>query len=350
MDRFDPRGRVNRALLVGVSAYEFTRPEHRHGVPSPLPAVAHNLSLLAVALERGGVVGPDGITVAASPVLGEFRKELRTAVDAAEGLLLLYFAGHGAVPSAGDELWLQMRDAEVVRGGTAGFEGAAPFTNVLRILANSDAERIVVVLDCCNAGNAARVWEAVERPDVRRRVSVLMGVQANHRIDAGDGDTPTPFTARLVDLLTDGVEGQGDEVHFLALSEALRVYMSAHHRTERGEPWEPQSRTENPAVDVLLAVRPGPLPPAGRPGRGRRAEHPTPRPPDPPRLQGPRGLPGPRGLMGSPDPLGLLCPPGRLGLLSLLCPPGRLGLLGLLCPPGLPGPPGLRGPRGPPGQ
>ncbi|MCX4576355.1 VWA domain-containing protein [Streptomyces sp. NBC_01571] len=263
MDRFDPRGRVNRALLVGVSAYEFTRREHRHGVPSPLPAVAHNLSLLAGALERGGVVGPGEITVADSPVLGEFRKELRTAVDAAEGLLLLYFAGHGAVPSAGDELWLQMRDAEVVRGGTAGFEGAAPFTNVLRILANSDAERIVVVLDCCNAGNAARVWEAVERPDIRRRVSVLMGVQANHRIDAGDGDTPTPFTARLVDLLTDGVEGQGDEVHFLALSEALRVYMSAHHRTERGEPWEPQSRTENPPVDVLLAVRPGATAPGG---------------------------------------------------------------------------------------
>ncbi|MEU0035299.1 caspase family protein [Streptomyces sp. NPDC006333] len=268
MDRFDPRGRVNRALLVGVSAYEFTRPEHRHGVPSPLPAVAHNLSLLAGALERGGVVGPGEITVADSPVLGEFRKELRTAVDAAEGLLLLYFAGHGAVPSAGDELWLQMRDAEVVRGETAGFEGAAPFTNVLRILANSDAERIVVVLDCCNAGNAARVWEAVERPDIRRRVSVLMGVQANHRIDAGDGDTPTPFTARLVDLLTDGVEGQGDEVHFLALSEALRVYMSAHHRTERGEPWEPQSRTENPAVDVLLAVRPRAVAPGGETAAG----------------------------------------------------------------------------------
>lgn len=94
------------------------------------------------------------------------------------------------MPSAGDELWLQMRDAEVVRGETAGFEGAARFTNVLRILANSHAERIVVVLDCCNAGNAARVWEAVERPDVRRRVSVLMSVQANHRIDAGDADTP----------------------------------------------------------------------------------------------------------------------------------------------------------------
>ncbi|MFF2381555.1 caspase family protein [Streptomyces sp. NPDC058108] len=263
MDRFDPRGRVNRALLVGVSEYEFTRPEHRHGVPSPLPAVAHNLSLLAAALERGGVLGPGGVTVARSPALGEFRKALRAAVDDAGGLLLLYFAGHGAVPSAGDELWLQMRDAEVVRGGTAGFEGAAPFTNVLRILADSAAERIVVVLDCCNAGNAARVWEAVERPDLRRRVSVLMGVQANHRIDAGAGDTPTPFTARLVDLLTEGVEGEGDEIPFLALAEALRVYMSAHHRTERGEPWEPQCRTENPAVDVLLAVRPGATAPAG---------------------------------------------------------------------------------------
>ncbi|MFD6994776.1 caspase family protein [Streptomyces mirabilis] len=272
MDRFDPRGKVNRALLVGVSEYEFTRPKHRDGVPGQLPAVAHNLAVLVRALERGGVLRPLEITVARSPRLADFRHSLRAAADSAEGLLLLYFAGHGAVPSAGDELWLQMRDAEVVRGETAGFEGAARFTNVLRILANSHAERIVVVLDCCNAGNAARVWEAVERPDVRRRVSVLMSVQANHRIDAGDADTPTPFTARLVELLTSGIEdregeGRGDEVHFLALAEALRAYMSTHHRTERGEAWEPQSRTENPPVDVVLGIRAG----AGRPV-GSRAE------------------------------------------------------------------------------
>lgn len=277
MDRFDPRGKVNRALLVGVSEYEFTRPKHRDGVPGQLPAVAHNLAVLVRALERGGVLRPLEITVARSPRLADFRHSLRAAAGSAEGLLLLYFAGHGAVPSAGDELWLQMRDAEVVRGETAGFEGAARFTNVLRILANSHAERIVVVLDCCNAGNAARVWEAVERPDVRRRVSVLMSVQANHRIDAGDADTPTPFTARLVELLTSGIEdqegegqsdeGRGDEVHFLALAEALRAYMSTHHRTERGEPWEPQSRTENPPVDVVLGIRAG----AGRPV-GSRAE------------------------------------------------------------------------------
>ncbi|MFE2964847.1 caspase family protein [Streptomyces sp. NPDC059340] len=272
MDRFDPRGKVNRALLVGVSEYEFTRPKHRDGVPGQLPAVAHNLAVLVRALERGGVLRPLEITVARSPRLADFRHSLRVAADSAEGLLLLYFAGHGAVPSAGDELWLQMRDAEVVRGETAGFEGAARFTNVLRILANSHAERIVVVLDCCNAGNAARVWEAVERPDVRRRVSVLMSVQANNRIDAGDADTPTPFTARLVELLTSGIEGQegegqGDEVHFLALAEALRAYMSTHHRTERGEPWEPQSRTENPPVDVVLGMRAG----AGRPVGSRAA-------------------------------------------------------------------------------
>ncbi|MCZ0999827.1 caspase family protein [Streptomyces mirabilis] len=120
MDRFDPRGKVNRALLVGVSEYEFTRPKHRDGVPGQLPAVAHNLAVLVRALERGGVLRPLEITVARSPRLADFRHSLRAAADSAEGLLLLYFAGHGAVPSAGDELWLQMRDAEVVRGETAG--------------------------------------------------------------------------------------------------------------------------------------------------------------------------------------------------------------------------------------
>ncbi|MEU5095922.1 hypothetical protein [Streptomyces sp. NPDC020996] len=40
MSRFDGRGKVNRALLVGVSEYNHTKPPH--GVPGDLPAVRHN--------------------------------------------------------------------------------------------------------------------------------------------------------------------------------------------------------------------------------------------------------------------------------------------------------------------
>ncbi|MEU6373671.1 caspase family protein [Streptomyces sp. NPDC046909] len=258
MTRFDPRGRVNRALLVGVSEYEFTEPPH--GVPGDLPAVKHDVSRLRDALLRGRVFGEHEITVSRSPSQDEFNRALHTAAGGAEGLLLLYFAGHGAIPSAGDELFLQMHNARVVPGRHAVFPGAEMFTTVLTVLAGSPAERVVVILDCCFAGNAAWLWERFED---KRRVLLLMSVQANHRVDAGEPGTPTPYTAELVRLLD-----EGGELGFRELSDALRARMAAGgHETVRGDPWEPQSRAE-PDEDVLLSaagVRPPEPPPPPAP-------------------------------------------------------------------------------------
>ncbi|MFF8883459.1 substrate-binding domain-containing protein [Streptomyces flaveolus] len=245
MTGYDPRGQANRALLVGVSEYDLTEPPY--GVPGDLPAVRHNLNRLRDALRRGRVFREREITVCRSPDQVDFGRALRTAADEAEGVLLLYFAGHGAIPSAGDELFLQMRNASVVAGGHAVFPGAEMFTTVLTVLAASEARRIVVVLDCCFAGNAAWIWETFRD---KRRVLLLMSVQANHRTDAGDPHTPTPFTDELVALLDDGDE----EVWFRGLADAVRARMTGDgHRTVRGDAWEPQSRTE-PEEDVLLAA------------------------------------------------------------------------------------------------
>lgn len=244
MTRFDPRGRVNRALLVGVSEYEFTEPPH--GVPGDLPAVKHDVNRLRDALLRGRVFGEHDVTVSRSPSQDEFNRVLHTAAGEAEGLLLLYFAGHGAIPSAGDELFLQMHNARIVPGRHAVFPGAEMFTTVLTVLAGSPAEQVVVILDCCFAGNAAWLWERFED---KRRVLLLMSVQANHRIDAGDPGTPTPFTGELVQLLD-----EGRELGFRELSDGLRARMAAGgFETVRGDPWEPQSRAE-PDADVLLSA------------------------------------------------------------------------------------------------
>ncbi|WP_284574297.1 VWA domain-containing protein [Streptomyces sp. 2P-4] len=253
--RFDPRGKVNRALLVGVPEYAFKQPKHPAGVSGDLPAVAHNLTELERVLRAGGVFGPDGVTVSRPRNVDEFDRELYTAAAEAEGLLLLYFSGHGAVPSTGDGLWLQMRRATVVPGAESVFLGAAPWKGVLAVLSAARAEHVVVVLDCCYAGNAAAAWDALGTPQ-RRRTSLLMSVQANNRIDAGDDDTPTPFTARLVELLERGLRGRGGEVTFAGLADRLRAHMSAHHTTlrEPPEPWEPQSRPATSGADVLLAV------------------------------------------------------------------------------------------------
>lgn len=255
MARFDPRGRVNRALLVGVPAYEFTQPGHPFGVPGDLEAVEHNLVGLAAALRGGGVFGEHEIGVVRPRNVDEFDRRLDDAVDEAEGLLLLYFSGHGAVPSTGDELWLLMRAATIVAGTESVFRGAVPWKSVLTVLTRTRAEHVVVVLDCCYAGNASAAWDALDTAQ-RHRISLLMSVQANNRIDAGDDTTPTPFTAQLIRLLR--VDGHDPAVGFKDLAERLRAYMSAHHTTlrEPAEPWEPQSRPAGSGTDVLLAAGP----------------------------------------------------------------------------------------------
>ncbi|MEU6812860.1 substrate-binding domain-containing protein [Streptomyces sp. NPDC046831] len=247
MRRFDPRGRVNRALLVGVSRYDHTKPDESDGVPGHLPAVRDNVDRLGSVLRRGGVFREREITVCRSPSLDRFSEELRTAAHEAEGLLLCYFAGHGAVPSAGDELFLQMRNARVVAGGRAVFPGADAFTGVLTELAGSRAERVVVILDCCYAGNAAKIWQDFAH---RQRILLLMSVQANRLIDSGGEKGPTPFTAGLVELLD--VDG---EVSLLRLFDGLRARMAASGLTTTlGDAWEPQHAGE-PGTDVLLSAR-----------------------------------------------------------------------------------------------
>ncbi|WP_330173191.1 substrate-binding domain-containing protein [Streptomyces sp. NBC_01498] len=251
MSRFDPRGRANRALLIGVSEYE-TLPKGN------LPGVAENLTELSEALKAGRIFG-DKEVVTCSPVgVDAFTTVLNKAVEEAEGLLLFYFAGHGAVPSGGDELWLQMRNAHVVKGVV--FQGAQSWTHVLSTLASSKAKQIVVVLDCCHAGNAGSAWEALEH---KGRISQLMCVQANHEIGAGPGTKPTPFTEQLVRILKEGVGKQGGDVSFRTLSEEIRARMSKH-RTKRSEVWEPQSRPGTSGTDVLLATD-IPLPPPPSP-------------------------------------------------------------------------------------
>ncbi|MGW2121833.1 caspase family protein [Streptomyces sp. NPDC001758] len=240
---YDPRERANRALLVGVSEYDFTDPPH--GVPGDLPAVKHNVNRLREALERGGAFGEGEIRTAHSPSLDDFGEALHRAAQEAEGVLLLYFAGHGAIPSAADELYLQMRKARVVADEWTVFPGAERLTTLLTVLMASPAQRIVVILDCCFAGNAAWVLETFRE---KSRV-LLMSVQANNRIDAGDGRTPTPFTAELVRLLGEETDGGA---RLSDLADRLRERMTVlGHRTMRGEPWVPLLKAER-RVDVLL--------------------------------------------------------------------------------------------------
>lgn len=218
----------------------------------------------------------EDIVPLSSPDFADAARALQRVASEAGGLLLVYFAGHGAIPSGGDELYLQLRDAQVFAGEHTVFNAAVSFSDLMgTVLATSRADRIVVVLDCCFAGNAARVWEHFED---KRRVVLLMSVQANHRIDAGDPDTPTPYTENLAELL--GREG-GTTVS--RLTARLRQRMAEQkRRTLRNEPWQPQLRAD---AEVTLG-RKGPEVPLLVPGgSGPAGRTPTPARRTPPRVR-----------------------------------------------------------------
>ncbi|GGJ17126.1 caspase family protein [Streptomyces brasiliensis] len=253
MSRYDPRGRTNRALLVGVSEYDYTLAETPDGVPGQLPSVRHNRNRLKSVLRRSGVFGEGEVVVSASPSHDVFDDALHRAAQEAEGLLLFYFAGHGIVSSSGADLFLQMRNARVLAGKHDVFPNAAWFLHVLAELAGSNAQRVVVILDCCYAGNAAGIWQSFEGPG-REKILLLMSVQSNRLVDGGDGSGATPFTAELVRLLDEHHDDA--ELGLFDLYAQLKDRMlRTGHPTTFGDVQEPQAAWE-PGEDVLLRAEP----------------------------------------------------------------------------------------------
>ncbi|MFD7326400.1 substrate-binding domain-containing protein [Streptomyces sp. NPDC059875] len=257
MARFDPRGRTNHALLVTVPEYTSDLPPDPSGVLGDIAAVRHNGTELERVLRAGGVFREEDITTSSPAGSDRFFRDLMRARDRADGLLLVYFAGHGLVSSYNepDELWLAMPRTTIVPGNPPVFLQAVRWSEVLSALCQATAEQVVVVLDCCYAGNASAAWNRLPT-DHRERISLLACVQANDRIDAGDATTPTPFTAQLVRALDEGV-ADGGEVSFSSLADALRSYMSKNHTTLRKKPtpWVPQSCPAD-GTDVVLAAVP----------------------------------------------------------------------------------------------
>ncbi|MEU3489964.1 substrate-binding domain-containing protein [Streptomyces massasporeus] len=263
MSRFDPRGKANRALLAGVSEYDHTAPDPQ-GVAGQLPAVRHNRTTLEDALHRGGVFGAGEVRTLASPAPDDFTGALRRACREARGLLLLYFAGHAVTSTSGNELHLQMRTARVLTGH--GLPGSVSFSQVLGELAESNAEQVVVILDCCYAGNAAGIWHRFDDPKRKKhKILLLMSVQPNRCILGGDADVATPFTRELT-----GALDAGGEVWLSGLYAAVKERMAAaKYRAEDDDPQRPQALAPpwDPEADVLLAAGPAvpPPPPAGDP-------------------------------------------------------------------------------------
>ncbi|QTZ91291.1 VWA domain-containing protein [Streptomyces auratus] len=234
MSEYDARGKVNRALLICVDDYRHLR---------PLPAVKDNAQELERALLAPGAdLFTRGEVVLCRPQEPwEVEQALDTVTQEARGLLLVYFSGHGRVGRDGGNLQLMVGASER-RHKTVSWQDM-----VLSYLDNARADRIVIILECCYAGNAGEAFHNCRKP-----MSLLMAAQPNRRIFSGEEPTGgSVFTRAVRQTLEQGLPGR----RFVTFEDLVRVLREqlAAERTPMGDIWEPRSAKQNTVDDVILS-------------------------------------------------------------------------------------------------
>ncbi|MFI2302815.1 substrate-binding domain-containing protein [Actinacidiphila glaucinigra] len=242
---YEPFASRSRAVLIGVSQYEHARDF------SNIPSARANVARLRAALVAGnlGRFIPRTVETLTEPRTRDRALGLiGTAAAQAQDLLLVYFTGHGYVDLGSGEPELYLMTRESTKDG-ARLDGI-PYRDLLRLLASSRAERVVLVLDCCYSGNAGLV------PLPERPFSLITSSAVGSRIHKGDGIDPTPFTGALVRLLSEGtdpydpvtVQRLGVRLHELAGEYAATLDERVDY-----DPWFPTERSSNSAGDTVLS-------------------------------------------------------------------------------------------------
>ncbi|WP_233221612.1 vWA domain-containing protein [Streptomyces carminius] len=224
----------------------------------------HNLAELREALtdERTGVFRKDRVETVPATSCDTFLRALRRATEKTTGLLLVYYSGHAWLSTDGHELFLTAgnSDAGTDPGGrylnaVSWQRDVCPLLRTRRTWTGLPGRRrrakhIVVVLDCCYAGNALSGFDPGGAS-----VSVLTAVQSRRMIPSGSGDECTPYTRKLVELLRNRDRDEPVTVAWLAgaLFAAFQGVTTFSSGTTVGDRWCPQSRLSRDAHHVVLA-------------------------------------------------------------------------------------------------
>jgi putative AlgH/UPF0301 family transcriptional regulator len=232
MEVADPRS--SRAVLIGAASYS------RLG---PLPAVARNLDDLRDAFTDPDIWGlpPENcMVIADQPDPPTISRALRAAAGATgpDGLLLVYYAGHGLVQSGDLVLGLPETDPEFPD------EGGLPYEKIRQAARTSVARRRVVILDCCYAGRAGGDFLAPGNPAEQlaneadiEETCLLVAVGANRPAAAPLNARNTAFTGALLRVIRDGIAGAGPLLTVREIELEVRRALAAagHERPELRE-------------------------------------------------------------------------------------------------------------------
>ncbi|MFD8361889.1 transporter substrate-binding domain-containing protein [Streptomyces hygroscopicus] len=244
-----------RVLLIGTGAHSADS-----DLP-PVPAVVGTLADLGqVLVERCGLA-EENLRVVRDPANPtELGIAVAQEAERTEGVLWVYYVGHGLVNPAG-ELYLATAATDS-RPGWVGYTALA-YSAIRGSLLQSPARSIVVVLDCCFSGHAVGFLGDAEGHGVDlARVHggyVLAAAARDELALATPGAPHTAFTGELIRLLT---EGDPEGPQQLTLRQVYRYL----NRTlpARGFP-RPRHHASARIDDLVLcpnpAYRPTPLSP-----------------------------------------------------------------------------------------
>jgi putative transcriptional regulator len=218
-DLADPR--TSQVVLIGAARYEHL---------TPLPAVARNVADLAAVFgdpELWGIPADRCHVVLDDPLPAEVGRVVRNAAAevGVDGLLLIYYAGHGLIDPADGSLILALPNCEPEVPHEAGL----PYEWVRRALLASTATRRVVIIDCCYAGRASPDMAATitaadvvaDRAEIDR-TCLLVSASANRPAAAPEGATYTAFTGELLAVLREGLPDGGPHLTMSAIWRRLR--------------------------------------------------------------------------------------------------------------------------------
>jgi hypothetical protein len=235
----------SRALLIGVSAYEYAE------FP-PIRAARNSLQAMRSVLTDPALGGwpPERISVAANPgSAAELASGIADLADATTGVLLLYYVGHGVLSARG-ELCLTVTSTRPDRPKITGL----PWDTLADVLRGSPASTRLAILDCCFAGQAieaqtsqARASEALSGDgdpglaDITHveGVYTLTATTRNrtaHVPPAGQQDSAcTSFTGELHDLIRTGIPGKPPRLTFGDIYPVLRQRLRSKGLPAPGE-------------------------------------------------------------------------------------------------------------------
>jgi hypothetical protein len=234
----------SRIVLVGT-------PDYRDDQLPDVPQISANLADLAAVFadpQLGGFPEQHCVTAPPRASVDEIGDLLHQAAEAAEDLLLFYFAGHGLL-GRGGELYLSLYRTRV----RAPEYSALRFETVRGTFLDSPAANRAVIVDSCYSGRAIGPTLGGEEQEVLGQLEIggtytLASAPPNSLALVRAAEEHTAFTGRLLRLLREGSPQAGP---MLSLGEIYR-HLYARLRAE-GLPLPQQRGTAT--ADLLGLVR-----------------------------------------------------------------------------------------------